>query len=444
MKTLLLLAGRSRRFWPLTEKTLFPIAGKTLLGQQMETLKAGGCKDIILVAGEHNLKAAHKMYPSLKIIEQEDLEGGMQAALLSALPSLRKEQVLILGGNDVIEPKALKELQKAAERPDAMGAILAKKVRSYFPGGYLVTKAGRVLGVKEKPGAGNEPSDLVNIVAHIHNDASVLLKALEKVKSKKDDGYEVALTALMEEHVYRVVPYNGLWQPVKYPWHLLELLPIFLSSLQKSSPAPRSPARAGEGGIAKSASIHKSAVIDGSVVIGEHVKVLPHASIVGPCVVGDGTVIGTGALVRGSSIGKRCVIGFGSEVKDSIVSDDVWTHMTYLGDSIVGNNVAFGGRATTGNFRLDEGEIFSASRKERIGTGRTKLGAVVGEGSRIGICVGLNPGIKIGQKSFISGGIYVTDDVPDGSFVSMKDGTMTVRPNRVEAVDAADREKYRM
>ena len=39
--------------------------------------------------------------------------------------------------------------------------------RAYFPGGYLTLEGGRVTSVVEKPGAGNEPSDLVNLVAHV-------------------------------------------------------------------------------------------------------------------------------------------------------------------------------------------------------------------------------------------------------------------------------------
>ena len=370
------------------------------------------------------------MFPGLKIIKQEDPEGGMQAALLSALPSLKKEAVLIVGGNDVVEPKAFRELRNAAERPEVQGAILAKKVKEYFPGGYLVTKASRVLSVQEKPGVGNEPSDLVNIVAHLHNDASVLLKAVQKATAKKDDGYEVALTALMKEYVYRVVPYNGLWQPVKYPWHLLSLLPVFLGEITKSV-------------ISKSASIHKTAVIEGPVWIGEHVKVLPHATIVGPCRIDAGTVIGTGALVRGSSVGKKCVIGFGSEVKGSIVGDNVWAHMTYIGDSVVGHNVSFGARATTGNFRLDEGEIQSDVKGEKIGTGLAKFGAVIGDHCRIGISVGINPGIKIGSGSFIGGGTFLGDDIPEASFVTTKNGVVHIRPNKVEPPNAEGREKYR-
>ena len=400
-----------------------------MLEHQIEQLRAGGCREIILVGGDHNLKEARRLFPKLKCIRQKDLDLGMRGALLSALPSCKKESVMIVSANDVVEPAAYSALRDAASRPGVMGAILAKTVKHYFPGGYLKVKGNRALSIVEKPGEGKEPSNLVNIVAHIHNDASIALKELKNVSAKNDDGYERALTGLMKSHAYHVVRYSGLWQAVKYPWHLLHVLPIFLEHVSAS--------------IHRSATIHPSAVIEGNVTIEEGVKVLPQATMVGPVTIGKNSIIGTGALVRGSSIGENCVIGFGSEIKSSILAHDVWTHMTYLGDSIVGGNVAFGGGTITGNFRLDEGEISSVVDGKSVPTGLTKLGAIVGANTRIGIRVGTNPGIKIGEGSFIGGGLFLESDVPDGSFVTEKLGTIHVRPNRASAPAKGARNRYR-
>ena len=68
------------------------------------------------------------------------------------------------------------------------GVLLAKRVDSYFPGGYIVTKESRITKIIEKPGQGKEPSDIVNIVLHLHKDSQALLNALRKIESN-DDGY---------------------------------------------------------------------------------------------------------------------------------------------------------------------------------------------------------------------------------------------------------------
>ncbi len=430
MRVLLLLAGRSRRFWPLTEKTLFPLCGKTLLEHQVSRLRAAGMTDIVLVGGAHNLAEARSLFPDLPLILQQDLDLGMRGALLSALPSCEGKPIMIVSGNDVIDPPAYKALAAAAKQKGTAGAILAQKVQQYFPGGYLTLEKERIAGIVEKPGAGNEPSNLVNIVAHVHNDPSALLRALEHVDESRDDGYEQALQKLFPAHSYRAVPYDGIWCAVKYPWHLLSLLPVFLSGIAKQRIHP-------------SASVHPSAVISGPVVIEEGVKVLPNATIVGPCHIGKGSVIANNALVRQSSVHEQCVIGFSSEVKGSILAGHVWTHMSYVGDSIIGRNVSFGGGSITGNLRLDERTVSSVVDGEKISTNLTKLGAIIGDDCRIGIQTTMNPGVKIGSGTFVSSGSLIEEDIPDRMFARMRAGVLHLTPNSVLPPLPGDRAAFR-
>ncbi len=429
MKVLLLLAGRSRRFWPLSEKSLFPLCGKPLIGHQIERLRAAGCGDITLVGGSHNLPAVSALFPDLPTVQQEDLDLGMQGALLSALPSVGNEPVLIVSSNDIVESYAFEDLKAAAAERKVGGALLAQRVQRYFPGGYLKVIDGAIASIVEKPGEGNEPSDLVNIVAHIHNDPQALLGLLKTVRSDRDDGYEQAIAQLFPQQVYRAVPYHGSWQAVKYPWHLLHLLPLLLKDATAS--------------IHPAATVHPTAVIEGQVVIEEGARVLPHATVVGPSFIGRGTTIGNNALVRGSSVGRHCVVGYNTEVKSCVLADHVWTHSSYLGDSVVGENVSFGAGCVTGNLRLDEGEIASQWENEPLPSGLTKFGTIIGADCRIGIQVSTNPGVKIGPGTFIAGGTCVSQDIPDRSFVNTKDGKLMIRPNESAAPEPAAREKYR-
>lgn len=430
MKTLLLLAGQSKRFWPLAEKPLFPVCGKPLLSHIVDRLKEGGCTDIVFIGGAHNLEEVRSLYPDATLVEQEDLTLGMRGALLSALPALKEEDVLVVSANDVIDPSAYHATVEAGKQSGRGGAILAQTVSRYFPGGYLSVEENRVTGIVEKPGEGNEPSNLVTIVCHYHRDASALLEELQDVDLVRDDGYEQALARLFKKESYAPVAYGGAWQAVKYPWHLLHLLPILLKDIAEKKIDP-------------SAQIHPTAVIEGNVVIAEGVRVLPHATIVGPAYIGPHSIIGNNALVRGSSVGDHCVIGYCTEVKSSILHSHVWTHSTYIGDSVIGHNVSFGAGTVTGNLRLDEGEIPSAVGEERIGTGLTKFGAIIGDHGRIGIRVAINPGIKIGAHSFVSSGVLLEQDLPERSFARMKAGEVVIKENKTEAPRPVERDKYK-
>lgn len=430
MTAILIFAGRSTRFWPLEEKSFFPVAGTTLLEEQVKRLRLGGVKKILLVAGKHNRAEAEVLFPDLEIVEQEDLDLGMRGALLSALPHTGNDAVMVVSANDLIEPKAYADLLKRSKSLTSGGLILARKVSSYFPGGYLSVRGKRITGIVEKPEPGDEPSDLVNIVAHVHASGSELLEILKKTKTTRDDGYEVALDTLFGRHPYEAVAYEGLWQPVKYPWHLLSLLEALLPASGKPK-------------IHRSAKIHKTAVIEGAVVIGANVKVFAHATVMGPCVIGEGSIVANNALVRGSSVGRNCVIGYNTEVARSVLGDDVWTHSSYLGDSVLGSNISLGAGTTTGNLRLDEGEITSIVKGKAVGTGRTKLGVIMGSGCRSGIHTCFAPGVKVGEKSFLSSMTMVSKDVPDQSFVKMKGGgEMDVRKNNASASSPASRSGF--
>jgi UDP-N-acetylglucosamine diphosphorylase / glucose-1-phosphate thymidylyltransferase / UDP-N-acetylgalactosamine diphosphorylase / glucosamine-1-phosphate N-acetyltransferase / galactosamine-1-phosphate N-acetyltransferase len=429
VKAILLAAGQSKRFWPLPEKSLYPLAGKALIEHQVRRLKDGGCDDITIVAGPHNQEALRALFPDLLFVEQKDMTKGMQGAMLEALPSCGDEPVLIVSGNDVVETSAYAEVRKALAQDGIQGALLAKRVPRYFPGGYLSTDGNRVTGIVEKPGEGNEPSDLVNIVVHGHRSAAVLLQALRGSSSDRDDAYERALDALFQAHRYEAVRYEGLWQAVKYPWHLLTLMPIFLAELKRN--------------IHPTASVHPTAVVEGNVTLDEGVKILPHACVMGPCYVGKGTIVGNNALVRQSSVGDHCVVGYNTEVKGSALSHHVWTHSTYVGDSVIGQNVSFGAGSVTGNLRLDEGEIASAVGEQKIGTGLSKFGTVIGDHVRVGIHTGLNPGIKVGSETFIGSGCLVTKDIPNGSFVVMKGGEISVRPNTTQTPKPSNRDAFK-
>lgn len=416
MKVLLLAAGRSKRLKPIGDKNFLKFFGKPLVGHQIEQLYNAGLKDLIVVGGKHNLADLKKLAVvimndlrrlQIKIVEQKDLDEGMAGAVLAAEKAIGGEQVFIVSSNDVIDPVAYKLVLKAAKdkRPDSL--ILGKKVSSYFPGGYLKIGAGGLIkGIVEKPGEGKEPSKMINLVLHYHRDAGALVRELKRTNSARDDRYEVALDRLIKAGAkMKTVPYDGFWQPIKYPWHVITLMNYFLSNLPKG----RSGSRKVE--------IAKSATIKGNVYLEDGVRILENAVISGPAYIGKNTIIATGALVRGSQIGDNCVIGFGSEVARSYVGDNVWTHTNYIGDSIIGNNCSFGAGTVTGNLRLDEANISVIINGEKIDSGTDKFGLVTGENVRCGINTSFMPGVKIGNNCFIGAGIIVTKDLEDNKYI---------------------------
>ena len=56
------------------------------------------------------------------------------------------------------------------------------------------------------------------------------------------------------------------------------------------------------------------------VFVGRDVRIFPGAHVAAPALLGHGVVIGNNALVRGSIVGPRAVVGFGSEVARSYLA----------------------------------------------------------------------------------------------------------------------------
>ena len=443
-KVIILAAGQSKRMDPLPDKNFIEFCGKPLLAWQIGQLQNAGFSDIAVIGGQHNLDDLAKVDVAMlgkragvksekktfTILEQKKLEEGMAGAVLSAEKWIGDAPFLVVSSNDIVESSIFALLKKNLSKK-CDGFLVAKKVAQYFPGGYLkLAKNGAITGIVEKPGAGNEPSDLVNLVFHYHAQPKKLFAALKSAKTTKDDRYEVALDSLIKKGAqFFALPYGGVWQAVKYPWHLISVWQAIFNTLTSGMKKPR---------ISKKATIAKTAIIRGNVIIEDGVKVFDHAVIQGPAYIGANCIIANNALVRESHLGSGSVAGFGTEIARSFLADQVWTHTNYIGDSVIGRNTSFGSGSVTGNLRLDEKEIPVIIHGEKISTGTNKLGAIIGENVRVGINTSLMPGIKIGNNSFIGGGISVAQDVPDSKFVygkwelTMKDNTASISPSARE------------
>ena len=408
MQVILLAAGQSTRLDPIDDKNLLEFAGKPLIEHRVAAIKNAKLRDIVVVGGAHNmdaLKSALKKYNNVVVVEQKNLADGQAGAVLAGAKLAKQKNIMVISTNDVFDDDLFEKALSAAK--DAQdGLIVGKRSDKYFPGGYLkVDKKNYITDIIEKPGEGKEPSNMINIVFHVYNDFPAFLSYLEKTKGNADDRYERALDTYIKKGKAKMTAfkYNGFWQPIKYPWHVIKLMNHYLENLEPKTD--------------KTAKISKTAVINGNVYIGANVKVLDHAVIQGPAYIGDGSIIANNALVRGSMIGKNCVVGYTTEVARSYLNHDVWMHTNYVGDSIVDQNVSFGAGTVLGNLRFDEASILVNIKGAKVDSGMNKLGAIIGKGVRFGINATTNPGVKIGRNVFVGGNVHVEKDILDNKIV---------------------------
>ncbi len=422
---LVLAGGEGKRFWPLTtNKITFPFLGRPLYEHSVVSALPKEVDRIVVVASDGNYEAFTKAtFPKPHTVILQEKSAGMADAMLSAESALTNSQLLIFIADDVFDSLLPSKVMEKASSHSAFGVIPGWKSSSYFHGGYFILDGDRIVGMKEKPGEGNQPSPYVDISGQYIADSNVLIAELKRTKSQRDDVYEKAKTSLMQRKDFLMVPYEGDFVSLKYPWNALDIMDFLLRNTMKEHKG-------------KNLVIKQNVVIEGPVWIGDKVKIFENTKIVGPCYIGDNTIVGNNNMIRHSHIGADCVTGFNTDITRSYVGDHCWFHSNYVGDSVLEGNVSMGAGAVLANLRLDEGPITSVVKGERINTGRNKLGTMIARDVRVGVHTSVMPGVKIGTGSMIGAGLIIDRDIPDGSFVAggmsltVTKNTRTIQGNR--------------
>jgi NDP-sugar pyrophosphorylase family protein len=413
MKAVFLCGGRGKRMFPITEdKFLLDFLGMTLLEHQIKAACESGLSHLVIIGNPDNMQRIEQItrkFPSIKAdlaLQKKSL--GIADALKSAEPFLHG-QFLVINPNDVFSSSAYAKILSEAEKATASSYILGYQVQNYFPGGYLqVNSQNELLHIVEKPNPGEEPSNLVNILIHCHNNSEELLRYIETVHTTRDDIYECALDNMVKAgNKIKVVPYSDFWAPIKYPWHIFKVMEYFLDNAQPY--------------IASSARISDKATVEGKVILSDNVKVFENAVIRGPVYIGANSIIGNSALVRDySHIGSNSVIGYSTEVKHSYIGDDCWFHSNYIGDSIVDDNCSLGAGTVLANFRLDESNIQIKVGNSLVDTGYDKLGAIMGQGCRVGVNTSIMPGVRVGPGCFMGPQLCLQKDLGANKMASLE------------------------
>ncbi len=125
-----------------------------------------------------------------------------------------------------------------------------------------------------------------------------------------------------------------------------------------------------------------------------------NASQASECVIGSHTTVGPFAYIRpNTTVGDRVKVGDFVELKNSVIGDDTKiSHLTYVGDSDVGEHINFGCGTVTVNY-----------------DGAKKFRTTIGDGAFIGCNTNLVAPVTVGPGAYIAAGSTITRDVPSDS-----------------------------
>lgn len=185
---------------------------------------------------------------------------------------------------------------------------------------------------------------------------------------------------------------KNLFAGSKFPWEILPKIKETVTELVKNTPEKERLS----GDISD-----KAMILSKDVVIEKGAKVEGLAYIDGPTYISSGATIRHGAYIRGGVfIGKDCVAGHTTEIKDSLLlNGSKAAHFAYLGNSILGQNVNLGAGTKLANLRLDHRNILIRYEGETIDTGLKKFGAIFSDGAQSGCNSVTNPGTLLLNSS---------------------------------------------
>lgn len=389
----LLAGGIGKNFQPLvTNKTCFPFMGKAMVLHILDQLVSAGLTSIVCASNQqnHQMLQSHPNVLQTCIVEHPT---GMHAGLLALKKHISDTPILVVNAVDTIETYGIESFLNAIE--DQYALLMGKIVQNHQPAGYFELTNDRLVRIVEKPQEGAEPSNMVNLIFHYFLHPAELLSLIEKHKDT-DTAYESVINTLAQSHEIKVFSYEGEWNKLKYPFHVLDMMNTFLSTVEKH--------------ISKSAHIHESAIIEGNVWIDENVLVDEYAVIKGPTYIGNGARIGNHAFVRQSMVEEQATVGFGSEVARSYIGKQSMLHHNFIGDCVLEGNVNPSWGTTTANYRLDKESVeMKLPNGTRIDSGKDKLGVIFAKDVFCGVNCSIMPGVTLSQGTKILPGSIVYD-----------------------------------
>jgi bifunctional UDP-N-acetylglucosamine pyrophosphorylase/glucosamine-1-phosphate N-acetyltransferase len=431
----ILAAGQGTRMKSEKAKVLHQILGRPMIAYLLDTLKAVGLEDIVVVVGHQAeaVQAALTEFGVRFVLQAPQLGTGhaVQVAMAAVPPEARTVMVLC-GDAPLISGESIRALRQLHQKSAAAVTIQTIELPDGAHYGRVVRdEQGRVVAVLQSKDSKDRPDILaireINTGAYCF-DASFLRQGLSKIPKSPVTG-EIYLTDLIHRAREQGRAVAALVDP---DWENL----LGINSRAELAAATRTVkrrinARHMDQGvtlidpeltfieplvtIGRDTIIYPNCYLQGRTVIGENcviestVKIVDsiledHVHIKMGCVItqsrlGAGADTGPFAHLRpGADLRQGVHVGNFVEVKKSVLHDGVKAgHLTYLGDAEIGAGTNVGAGTITCNY-----------------DGKKKHPTIIGEKAFIGSNTALVAPVTIGAGAYVGAGSTITEDVPPG------------------------------
>ena len=380
MHLVIMAAGEGSRLRPFTDTTpkpLIQICGKTIIEHNIESIIHEFDEIFMIVKYKSHCFREYfwdeYLWKKIHYIEQGERMG--TGAAILALEGHLDGEFIVISGDDLYDTSDIIKLKN-----QQWYATLVKPVDNPELFGIFTRDTnGKATGIIEKP---TDPSiwNLANIGNHKFN--SQIFEILQRIPLSPR--WELEITDLIHiyirEWLHHVVEATGRWIAIWYPWDLLNANDNIIGNYTET--------------IDKWAIIEPNVTIKWNIYLEEWVILKSGTYIEWNAYFWKWSIIWPNAYIRGnSSVWKNSKIGSFVELKNSYIWNSTHIpHLSYIGDSIIGNDTNLWGWSKTANLRHDKKNICVMIKDKLIDTGRYKLGAIIGDNVHTGINTLIYPG----------------------------------------------------
>lgn len=425
----ILAAGQGKRMKSSLPKVLHRVCGIPMLQAVIDTVRKLKPERVIVVAGRQiDLIKKEVTAPDLRFMLQKEPKGTGDA-LKSAIPALKgfKGTVIVLNGDSpLIEPQTIKRLLVLHQKN--RNAISVLSFHAEDPKGYgriVRDGTGKFLAIVEEKDADNSQKKVHEVNSGLYAINHDVLSLLDRlvVNRQKGEYYLTDIIALSLKQGLRTSAFaiggetefmgvNTREELLRASEFMRQAVVLKCISRGVNLLDPASFFIHPHSSIGRDTIIYPNVFIEAGTKIGSNVTIYPHVRILRSmiddhAVIKDSTVIedshirtcasvGPFAHIRpGSEIGAHAKVGNFVELKKTLIGKGAKaSHLSYLGDAVIGRDVNIGAGTITCNY-----------------DGQNKHQTIIGDNVFVGSDTQFVAPVKIGKGAYIGAGSTITRDV---------------------------------
>ncbi len=412
LTAVILAAGHGTRMRSRTPKVLHPILGRPMIDWILNALTEAGAKDVKVIISPHQVDLAAHLEGRATVVYQREAHGTAHALQQLNAKDLNGKDVIVANGDaPLITAETFKRLVEAHKQSKAPATLASVDDPRRDDARIVHAKDGSLERIVERKDASDElkkTNHEVNVGIYCF-DGVQLTEALTHVNSDNKAGEFYLTDVFLHLKPVTIVKIDNPDEAigVKDRARLATATAVMQRRINNQHML--------EGGvtitdpdttfidatvtIGQDTTIEPFSIIRGNTEIGQECRIGPHVYIE-DAKIGDRSDCGPFAKLRpGTQIAEDVHIGsFAELVRSKVGRGSAVPHVSYLGDTDLGEDANIGAGTITANY-----------------DGKNKNRTVIGDGAFVGVDTMLVAPVKLGKGSRTGAGSVVTRDVPDGA-----------------------------